>query len=212
VLASTLSGDYGRGMDPSEWKKFHLHSLVGTCADGRPLVAADSEHLNATLKGTTVTGSGAVRDTSVHVTRSVTFGDNDIGVSVRLDQSHQLNLLNLWTNSKLHGRVTEVYEMIPFVPNQKRQPKKKLEPTAITLFDGEGKSAGDLSETPTPAKTIVIDRGGFGVRIELDEARNVQRGENNTLLVQVVDKVALAEEVTLKYKLVPYTRSARLSP
>jgi len=204
VLASTLNGDYGRGMDPSKWKSFHIHSLVGTCADGRPLVAADSEHLNATMTETTLSGSGAVRDTSVHVTRTVTFGEDDIRLSVELDQSRQLNLLNLWTNSKLHGRVAEAYEMIPFVPNQKRQPKKKVEPTKITLLNDDSQPIGDLSEKPTLAKTVVVDRGGFGVRIEMNELHPVHRGQNNTILIQLAGELTSARDVHLNYRLMPF--------
>lgn len=204
VLASTLNGDYGRGMDRSKWKTFHLHSLVGTCADGQPLVAADSEHLNATMTDTTVTGSGAVRDTSIHVERTVTFGENEVHCSVQLDQSRQMNLLNLWTKSKLHGRITEAYEMIPFVPTQKRRPKKKPEPTKITLLDSNADSVGDLSEAPTTAKTIVIDRDGFGVRIELNEPRPVHRGENSTVMIRLIDELTAASEVSFEYRLVPF--------
>lgn len=205
VLASTLNGDYGRGMDSSQWRSFHLHSLVGTCADGRPLVAADSEHLNAVLKDKSVIGSGAVRDTSIHVKRTFTFGADDIRCTVGLEKSRQLNLLNLWTQSKLHGRVKEAYEMIPFLPNQKRQSKKNLTATAITLLSEDGQSIGELSKNPMPAKTILIDRGGFGVRIELDEQRPIHRGDNNTILIQLVNTLTPAADVQFDYRLVPFT-------
>ena len=51
VLASTLNGSYGEDMDPSLWRTFHIHSLVGQTADGKPLVAGDSEHVDARLDG-----------------------------------------------------------------------------------------------------------------------------------------------------------------
>jgi len=204
VLASTLNGDYGRGMHPSQWKNFHIHSLVGTAADGRPLVAADSEHFNAELEGTTVTGSGPVRDTSIHVTRSVTFGENEIRCSVQLDQTRQLDLLNLWTRSKLHGRVAKAYEMIPYVPHQIRRPKQARQPTAVTLLDEQGKPIGELTESPVPAKIVIVDRGGFGVRVELEETHPVHRGENNTILIQVTDQMIPAADVRLDYRLVPF--------
>ncbi len=208
VLASTLNGDYVRGMDPSLWRNFHIHSAVGTCADGRPLVSADSEHFNATLTGTTVTGSGPVRDTSMHVSRSFTFEGDAIRCHVQLDQSRQLNLLNLWTNSKLHGRVTEAFEMIPFVANKVRQLKKPVEPTSVTLLDERGAKVGDLTETAIAAKTIVIDRGGFGVRVELNEPHNVTRGDNSTVLIELVREFTPTSEVGLEYRLVPFIDAA----
>ena len=208
VLASTLNGDYGRGMDPSQWRTFHLHSLVGTSADGRALVAADSEHFNARLDGTTVIGDGPVRDTSLHVTRSVTFGPNDIRLSVKLDQSRQLNLLNLWTQSKLHGRVTEAYEMIPYVGQGVRRSGKKIEPTAVTLLNAAGQSAGEFTPEPVVAKTIVIDRGGFGVRIELPEARRIQKGENSTVLIELARELIPAAELSFEYRLVPFAHAS----
>ena len=204
VLASTLNGDYGRGMDPSQWRNFHIHSLVGTCADGRPLVSADSEHFNARLTDSTVTGSGPVRDTSMHVTRTFTFENAAIRCAVQLDQSRQLNLLNLWTNSKLHGRVTEAFEMIPFVSNKVRQPNKPVEPTSVTLLNENGAKVGTLAKTSILASTIIIDRGGFGVRLELDKPRNIVRGDNSTVLVEVVRAFTPASEVAIEYRLVPF--------
>ena len=208
VLASTLNGDYGRGMDPSQWKSFHIHSVVGASSDGRPIVAADSELLNARLEGTTVTGSGPIRDTSLHVTRSMTFSEKEIRCKVRLEPSRQLNLLNLWTQSKLHGHVEEAYEMIPFVPNQLHSSKQTPRPTVVTLIDEQSRPLGSLSDTPTLAKTILVDRGGFGVRIELDTSHHVQRGANNTLLIRIVDKATPAQEVRIEYRLVPFINLA----
>lgn len=207
VLASTLNGDYGRGMDPSLWRNFHLHSLVGKCADGRPLVSADSEHFNAQLKNNTVTGDGPVRDTSMHVARAVTFGPDRIQLSVKLDQSRQLNLLNLWTNSELHGRVTEAYEMIPYIAQGVRRSGKKLEPTSITLVNADGQPAGEFGPEPVTAKTIIIDRGGFGVRIELNKPRSIHRGANSTVLVRLADGLTPAAEVAFNYVLVPFIES-----
>ena len=60
---------YSGGMHVSQWRTFHIHSIVGTTADGQPLVTANSEHFNARLTGDTVTSSGEVRQSSVRATR-----------------------------------------------------------------------------------------------------------------------------------------------
>ena len=97
--------------------------------------------------------------------------------------------------------------MIPFVANKKRQPKKQLEPTAVTLLDDQAKPVGELSEKPTSAKTIIIDRGGFGVRIELNEPHHVHRGKNNTILIRLASELTPAVDVGIEYRLVPFTES-----
>src|SRR5262249_45700860 len=94
VLAATLNGDYGEGMHPAQWRTFHLHSVVGQTADGRPLVAADSEHFDAKLTGTTAASSGPVRDSSINVTRSFTFGPDAIDCEVRLRETEYDELLS----------------------------------------------------------------------------------------------------------------------
>ena len=206
VLASTLNGDYGRGMDLSLWPTFHIHSLVGTMAGGQPLVSADSEHLDAKLAGNTTTGSGDIRSASAHVTRSNTFDKDTIICKLNLRGSNELDLLNLWTNNPFHGKVKEAWEMIPFVPNKKGKPKG---PTSITLFDVQGRAIGKLTNEPVAAKSIKIDRGGFGVRVELDQLRRVHRGENNTLLIELVNEITPAEDVSLEYRLVPFVSESK---
>ena len=47
TTVDALNGAYGEKMHPSEWRGFHLHSVVGQTADGRALVTADSEHADA---------------------------------------------------------------------------------------------------------------------------------------------------------------------
>jgi hypothetical protein len=198
VLASTLNASYGEKMDTSLWRTFHLHTLVGQTADGRPLVTGDSEHADARLKDTTVTSSGAVRDSSVHVARSFTFEPDGITCSVQLQETNYTGLLNLWLKNDIRGKVNEAYEMIPYLPKQRPQPGKKGGETLITLDNGSfGKDA-------VTAKTITIDRGGFGVRIELDQPRPVLQGVNNTILIQLADKTAAASKISLSYRLVPF--------
>lgn len=57
---------------------------------------------------------------------------------------------------------------------------------------------------PQYADAIVIDRGGFGVRIELDQPRRVQRGQNSTLLIALCDTPTPASKLGLRYRLVPF--------
>ena len=104
-----------------------------------------------------------------------------------------------------HG--AEAYEMIPYVANRKRQPKEPPGPTAVTLLDEKSNVVGDLSKKPTLAKTIIVDRGGFGVRIELNELHHVQRGENSTILILLASELTPAAEVHLEYRLLPFTKN-----
>lgn len=203
VLASTLNGNYGEGMHPSQWKTFHIHSLVGQTADGKPLVAADSEHFNARLTENTVRSSGEVRDSSVHVSRSYTFAADAIACEVALKETEYEPILSLWVASPLRGKVVEAYEMIPFVPT-KPVKGKKPDGGDVTALGPDGKPIGALAKEPVLAKTVVIDRGGFGVRIELEQPAKVRRGETNTVLIQLVDTPTPASKVALKYRLVPF--------
>jgi hypothetical protein len=205
VIASTLNGNYGEGMHPSQWRTFHLHSVVGQTTDGRPLVSADSEHDNARLKDGVVTSSGEVRDTAVQVLRSYTFGADDVACEVQLKETGQESLLSLWVKSPLRGKVAEAYEMIPFVANRAgKRTKKPEDQTLVKLLDADGKELGVLSKEEVAAKTVVIDRGGFGVRIELDEPRKVLRGEASTLLIRLASQPVPASTVALKYRIVPF--------
>jgi len=44
---------------------------------------------------------------------------------------------------------------------------------------------------------------GYGVNIELPKPVPVQRGTNNTVLIQIVSKPTKAEDVALSYRIVP---------
>lgn len=203
VLASTLNGAYGEGMDPSLWRNFHLHTLVGTTADGRPLVAGDSEHFDARLQDGKVTSSGPVRDSTVEVIRSFTFGPGDITCTVQLKETAANELLSLWLKNELRGKVSEAYEMLPFFAKQKPLPGKNAEDTLIRLSDGP-KDLGPLTKDAATARTIRVDRGGFGVVIDLDQPRPVLRGPNNTLLIKLIDQPAPASKIGLSYCLTPF--------
>ncbi len=200
VLAATLNGDYGRKMHTSLWPTFHIHSIVGRTADDRSLVTADSEHFNAKLKGNTVTSSGEVRESSVHVSRGYTFGDNTIDCEVSLRETDVNELLSLWVANPFFGHVTEAYEMIPFVAKK----LNRKDATTVTALDEKGKPLGPLTETVVTTKTIVIDRGGFGVRILLAIPHKVRLGQNSTILIHLAERTTPAAEIALKYRLEPF--------
>jgi hypothetical protein len=205
VLAATLNGSYGEGMHPSEWRNFHIHSLVGRMADGRPLVGADSEHLDTKLTGNLVSGSGEVRESSVLVSRSYTFAEDGIACEVRARETEQEELLGLWVKSPLRGKVDEAYEMIPFVPNRSgRSASKKPEDRTSVIAQEENGQSHPLTQEPFLTRTITIDRGGFGVRIELLEPRKVKLGEANTILIQLIEARAPASKIELRYRLLPF--------
>ena len=110
--------------------------------------------------------------------------------------------LSLWSHGRLWSEVRSAYEMIPFLPNPKKQ-----KPVAITLKDGAGQDVGQANTNPVEAKTIHIDRGGYGVDIQLEKPMKVKLGATSTLLIQLVEegpKPTPASEVKLKYRLAPF--------
>ncbi|MSQ93488.1 MAG: hypothetical protein EXR98_02905 [Gemmataceae bacterium] len=206
VLASTLNGSYGEGMAIHQWRNFHLHTIVGQTTDGKPFIGANSEHDNAKLEKNVVTSSGPIRESSLETVRSYTFDADAIVCTISLKDTGHSSLLNLWIPNKERGKVAECYEMIPFLPNKKTPGAKKGDnATAITLTL-KGKASGTLAKEPTEADAIVIDRGGFGVRIELDQPRTVQRGQNNTLLVSLCNGPTPASKIAVRYRLVPFAQ------
>ncbi|MCS6852342.1 MAG: hypothetical protein NZ700_14350 [Gemmataceae bacterium] len=206
VLASTLNGSYGEGMHASLWRDFHLHSVVGRCADGKPLVAADSEHTDARLDGITVTSSGDARGTTVQVARRYHFGPEAIDCTVQLKETGFSELLGLWIPNPQRGKLLECYEMIPFLPKKKGagNSEKVEDATHLRVLEETGKELGPLTNEPRTGKTVIIDRGGFGVRVELDRPRKLQRGPRDTVLIHLIDAPTPAGKIELRYRLVPF--------
>jgi hypothetical protein len=108
--------------------------------------------------------------------------------------------LNLWIANPERGKLTECYEMIPFLGTKRGQggPKKGDNATTITM------SARDKAKDPALFDTVVIDRGGFGVRIELDQPRPVQRGLRDTLLISLIQGPTPASKIGMSYRIVPF--------
>jgi hypothetical protein len=202
VLASTLHASYGEGMATHQWRNFHLHSIVGQTTDGKPFVGANSEHEDARLEENTLTSSGAIRDSALETARTYTYGADAITCAVHLKETGQNDLLNLWIPNKERGKVAECYEMIPFLP-KKKGAAAGAEATSIVV-SAKGQELGPLSSEPVEADALVIDRGGFGVRIELDRPRRVQRGQNNTILIALCTVPTPASQLALRYRLVPF--------
>jgi len=208
VIASTLNGSYGQGMHLSQWRNFHLHTLVGTTADGLPMVSANSEHFDARLEGETVTSSGEVRQSSVRVLRRFTFEANAVVCEVRLAGAAADEVYNLYGGRPpLRGVLTELFEMIPFgnVPAKKRQGKNPPPLTRVLALDAEGRPAGAVTPESVQAPGIEIDRYGYGCRVIFAQPMTVILGKNDTLLVKLVDKPTPAREVRFAYRLEPYT-------
>jgi hypothetical protein len=193
VIASTVNDAYGHGMARTNWRNFHLHSLVGNMADGRPLVTAASEHSDAQLTANKVLSSGEVRGANVKVTRGYTFEDGKIVMEMKLAASGYEAMFELWKPSPERKTIAEAYEMIPFYSPAK--PTASDPATKVTV-DGV-----ELTEKPLKTSKVTIDRGGFGVYVVLPSPMNVSRGKNNTVLVHVVEAATPAEKVELKYEL-----------
>lgn len=199
VLAGTLHESYGKGMHPSNWRNFHIHSIVGETWDGRPLISAISDHEDyASLEGTTVSSAGEVWDTNIRVSRSYTYKPDRISCSVALAESDYAKALSIWSHGRKWSEVKLAYEMIPF-----RAKFGKLV-TTVTLKDDAGKNLGAATTTFAQAKVIRIDRGGFGVEIQLPKPMPVALGANNTVLIEITSREVKAEAVKLSYDLVPY--------
>ena len=196
VLYSTLNGYYGQGMELGNWRNFHIHSIVGEMADGRPLVAAVSEHKNAALTGQIVESSGEVRDRPVRVTRRYTFEPDAIVCEASLGESGYTPALTLWSGPRRAAlaMIKEAYEMIPFAPG-----------ATVTLTGAGGKDLGALAPEPVKEVSVItVTAKGCGVRIELAKPSTVLRGTANTVLVQLTDKPTPAPEISVRYRLAPF--------
>lgn len=218
VLAGTLNAPgYGKGMHPSEWRNFHIHSLVGLTADGNPLLSSDTEHLDARLEGNKVTGSGEIRCSSVACTRSYTYNPDHVLAEVSLLPSADDEVLGFWFKSPFRGFVAEAWEMIPFMPQRAGagRSEKPEDRTSVRMLDAAGTDIGELGDQAVECSAVVVDRGGFGVRIELEKPMPVKRGAVNTVMIQAVaptppgphdreKEQPNAASVSLRYKLVPF--------
>jgi hypothetical protein len=151
-----------------------------------------------------VTGSGSIRDSALEAARSYSFEEAAIACHVRLCETDFNDLLNLWIPNKERGKVAEGYEMIPFVAKAKYSKGKKAPGATEVTVTLKGKAASPLTPAPVDADTIVVDRGGFGVRIELDQARKVQLGQNSTIMINLCQVPTPASKLELRYRLVPF--------
>jgi hypothetical protein len=196
VLNSNPSGQYGKQMHVSNWRRYHIHGIVGEMWDGTPFAAGISEHNDAQLNGNTVTSSGNVRERHLRSIRKYTFDPDAINCEVKLARPQYQEIMTLWSKDRPYAHVRLAYEMIPYTGGQP------------TLLDAGGKSLGALSNDPTVATTVIVDRGGYGVKIELAKPRQVLLGANKTILVELVAPAGKAptpaEDVALTYRLVPY--------
>lgn len=202
VFASTLPDSYGIGMHPSNWRNFHIHSVVGEMWDGRPLIAGISEHDNVKLTGNTLTSSGEVRNTHVRSTRTYTYNPDSIDCEVALATSDYSRVLSIWSHGRLWSEVKVAYEMLPILSHPRTR-----KPAAVTLIDAAGMTIGEAKKEPTVAQKIRIDRGGFGVEVQLEKPLPVQLGEKETVLIQLAvegPKPTPAADVRAKYRLVPF--------
>ncbi|MCX5660992.1 MAG: hypothetical protein NTW19_14990 [Planctomycetota bacterium] len=204
VLAGTLNGSYGKDMERRKAAKFHIHTLIGTVADGaQPLVSGDSEHFDAKLVGNTVTSSGEIRDQPLHASRSFTFNADSIDCKVQLaDTGYRAALWNQGPSSE----VSAAYEMIPFIAGD------AAKPTVVRAI-GVNNDSFDLTPAAnTPqlgklAQAVVVDRGGYGVKIVLDGPRKVFRG-NDTVMIEVAEKGGKPEKVAMGYTIKPFVGPA----
>ncbi len=203
VLAGTLFESYGRGMSLDNWAKHHVHALAGITWDGRPFSASISEQEDPKLTGNKVTGEGEVRNAHIRSSRSYTYEPDGVVCEVRLAPSNYAKVLSIWAHERNWSQIKEGWEILPFIATQ---PDAKT-PTAVTGTGADGKSAA-LTAQETQIQKIRIDRGGFGVDVVLEKPALVKLGANNTVMIlvarQEADKPVAADQVGVKYKLVPF--------
>lgn len=198
VLASTLHESYGKGMHPSEWPRFRVHTLVAERWDGVPVISGISEHGDAKLEGTTVTSSGEIRGAHVRAARSYTFGPVAIECSVRLAKSDYARVMSIWSHERKWAELRSAVEMIPFMPTR---PDGKT-PTAVTTAEG-----APLTAEGATTKRVRIDRGGFGVDVETPAPATFRLGQSHTVLLELLPDGAAPtppDKVAATYKLVPF--------
>ena len=176
VLAGTLHESYGQDMDPSLWPTLKIHSLVGETWDGKPLVAAISEHNNPTLTGNTLTSSGEIRGAHLQSTRTYKYNPDSIECSVALAESDYARALSLWSQGRLWSELRQVWELLPIMT---LRPDGKT-PTSITVHDNS-----PLTTTGLETTKLRIDRGGFGLTIALPAPTFVKLSPNGHIMIQV---------------------------
>ena len=212
VMVSRLNGDYGAGMHPTAWRTFMLHSVVGTTADGLPMVGADSEHV-ATLTDGVLTTAGDTRAGSVRVSREYRFDDDRIHCTVALAPRRSDVPFALWSRrGSGRGVVQEAYEMLPLLafkpgsrPAKRGRPPDPASDLELRGFGGDGADAGVVTAAePRVVRGVLLDRGGYGVRVTFDRDREAVRGRDGTLLVRLADPGTPAEEVRMEYDLAPF--------
>jgi hypothetical protein len=194
-------GGYGKGMGLEKWRAFELHSVVGTMADGRPFVGAVSEHLNATLTDNVVESSGEVRDRPVRITRRYTYNADHIRVDAQLHQSGFTPLLTLWSKGreKRIGTMTEAWEMIPFPAAAGGKVANVL------LLDAAGKRIDTLSDAlVTGVTTIDVQHDGYGAKLQFANPVAVKKAEQHAILIQLISKPTMADQISVSYRIVPY--------
>ena len=202
VLAGTVNDGYGKGMHPTQWENFHIHSLVGERWDGLPVISGISEHDNARLNGDVVTSSGEVRGTHLRVTRTYTYKPDAVECAMRMGKSEDAQVMFLWGHEGRWSEMRLAYEMIPFV---EKMPDGKT-PTKVTADDGAA-----LTTELIATRFVRIDRGGFGVEVRFEQPTPCKLGKNDTLLIEIVGaapKPTPAERVEIKYSLVPFGQPA----
>jgi hypothetical protein len=212
VFHSRLKGHYGQGMDLPSWRNFEIHSVVGTMADGRPFVGAVSEHMNARLDGNVVESSGEVRDRPVHITRRYAFNDDHIVCEARLAGSGYTPLLTLWSRDRAAsvGLMKEAWEMIPYARGQaekQRSRKGELAPIQVRLLGADNKVLGGLStELVENVSRIDVQREGYGAVVHLTSPAAVKKGESDTILIRLINKVSAPDKISVSYRIVPYRK------
>ena len=209
VIGSSVNGSYGKGMDPSLWRGFHIHGIIGETMNHKPMIAASSEHANARLVDNTVSSSGEVRMSSVISHRSYTYGPASITVRASLEGSGADNAFSLWGGRpEYRGSVREAYEMIPYIDMPDIKGKKHPRANIISLLAADGSVIAPISTEPQICRAVLIDRHGFGARIEFAEDKRVFQGENRTIMVVLADTPTKVTEIAIEYRIIPYLGEA----
>ncbi len=123
----------------------------------------------------------------------------------------------------LRGKVTEAYEMIPFadLAKPKGKPRGEKNRTRVAVLSADGSVAGVLDDesargshgfglrtgeaSSLEGAGVLIDCNGYGALIEFDEPREVYRGLNDTILIELAHGLTPAGVVGMSYRIVSYS-------
>ena len=121
----------------------------------------------------------------------------------RLALSDTFPLLTLWSSGReaATATLTEAWEMIPYPAGDW---ERDVKPTVV-LHGEDDAELGPLSPALVDGvRMIDVKRDGYGARIRFDAPMAVRKGERETILIRLIDKPTVADQIGIRYRIEPY--------